>query len=249
MLKFSPKKRLKNIWNFLCSMLLHPNKTILHTTSVEERDFSLTIFPRVKAVVIGNGVDTPLVLPKRDYCPNGKLRLLFLSRLHRKKGLENLLDAMVELKDLKISLSIYGAGDKAYVSSLQERAQRLGLLDDTVCFLGQADGESKKNAFMNADVFVLPSYSENYGIAIAEALSYGVPVIASHGAPWQKIEEKKCGLWVENTPQSLAQAVRAIRQMDLADMGKCGWQWMKDDYSWHTIASQMFEIYFSATNK
>lgn len=242
-LEFSRKKRLKNIWNFLCNMLLNPDKTVLHTTSIEERDFSLSSLPGARAVVISNGIDTPLAFPKRDYCPNGELRLLFLSRLHRKKGVENLLDAMVDLKDLNISLSIYGTGDKAYVTSLQERAQKLGLLDGRVHFYGHVDGESKQAAFMNADVFVLPSYSENYGIAIAEALSYGVPVIASHGTPWQKVEEKKCGLWVDNTPQSLGEAVRTIRQMDLADMGRRGWQWMKDDFSWHYISTLMFQSY------
>lgn len=249
MLEFSPKKRLKNIWNFICNTLLRSDKTVLHTTSVEERDFSLSIFPRVRVVVISNGIDTPQVLPKRDYCPNGELRLLFLSRLHRKKGLENLLDAMVDLKDLKISLLICGTGDEVYVSNLQQRAHRLDLLDGRVHFLGHVDGESKKSAFMNTDVFVLPSYSENYGIAVAEALSYGVPVIVSRGTPWQKIEEKNCGLWVENDPKSLVQAIRNIRQMDLAGMGARGWQWMMDDFSWRHISTLMFQTYLESVMK
>lgn len=242
-LEFSRKKRLKNIWNFLCNTLLHPDKSVLHTTSVEERDFSLFSLPHARAVVISNGVDILPALPKRDYCPNGELRLLFLSRLDRKKGLENLLDAMTELKDLKISLSVCGTGDTAYVSSLQERAQRQGLLGETVHFCGHVDGESKKNAFMNADVFVLPSYSENYGMAIAEALSHGVPVIVSRGTPWQKVKEKKCGLWVENDPKSLVQAIRNIRQMDLAGMGAHGWQWMKAELTWDAIAKKFFDVY------
>ena len=110
-------------------------------------------------------------------------------------------------------------------------------------FYGHVDGEYKKNAFMNADVFVLPSYSENYGIAIAEALSYGVPVIASRGTPWQKVEEKNCGLWVENDPQSLVRAVRNIRQMDLAKMGSRGRKWVNDEFGWDMIAKEMYGVY------
>lgn len=247
--KHARKKRLKNIWNFLCNSLLHPDQTVLHATSVEEREYSLPSLSRARAVVISFGVDTPPTLPKRDYCPNGELRLLFLSRLHRIKGLENLLDAMVDLKDLKISLLICGTGDEVYVSNLQQRAHRLDLLDGRVHFLGHVDGESKKSAFMNADVFVLPSYSENYGIAVAEALSYGVPVIVSRGTPWQKIEEKNCGLWVENDPKSLVQAIRNIRQMDLAGMGARGWQWMMDDFSWRHISTLMFQTYLESVMK
>ena len=243
MFELSPKKRLKSIWIFICNMLLHPDKTVLHTTSVIERSLSLSRIPHARAVIITNGVYSPPSLPRRNYCPSGQLRLLFLSRLHPKKGLENLLDAMAELKSLDINLSIYGTGDDAYVSSLKERAQMLDLLGQSVRFYGHVDGESKKSAFMNADVFVLPSYSENYGIVIAEALSYGVPVIASHGTPWERLDDKKCGLWVDNSPKSLVDAIMSIRQMDLAEMGYRGREWVKDEFSWDLISKKMYLVY------
>lgn len=242
-LEFSRNKSTKKIWNFICKKLIRQSSSVLHATSNEERDFSLSVFHGMRAEVISNGISAPQEFFNREYCPNGTLRLLFLSRLTRKKGLENLLDAMAELKDPKVSLTVYGSGDAAYTTSLKRQASSLGLFGGTVHFLGHVDGEKKKHAFMNADVFVLPSYSENYGMAIAEALSYGVPVIASHGTPWLAVEEKKCGLWVQNTPQSLVQAIRRIQRMDLENMGKRGWQWMKDDFNWQYIAKLMLQAY------
>jgi glycosyltransferase involved in cell wall biosynthesis len=193
--------------------------------------------------MIPNGVETLQVLPQRICLPDGKMRLLFIGRLDPVKGIENLLEALKRLDDPSISLAIYGNGNVQYASSLKQCAERLGLLGSRVNFFGQVDGDAKISAFLNADVSVYPSYSESFAMTIAESLAHGVPVIASRDTPWKSLEDKNCGLWVDNTPGSLAEAVQAIRRMDLVEMGKRGWEWMTAEFDWKSIAGEMLELY------
>lgn len=119
---------------------------------------------------------------------------LFLSRLHPKKGLEDLIKAWAgaALDDWK--LLIVGEGHRFYIEKLRRSVEALGV-SETVQFLGPLYGESKTNVFLRAKLFVLPSYDENFGIAVLEALAHGVPVITTTETPWAPIVKNKCG-WV-----------------------------------------------------
>lgn len=240
------RKRLKQLWLNICNALVEPEWVTLHATSDQERLASLTQIRRARMAMIPNGVEALQVLPRRRYLPEGKMRLLFIGRLDPIKGIEKLLEAMKRLDDPSITLAIYGAGDAQYVSSLKQYAERLNLLNSSVTFLGQVDGEAKMSAFLNSDVAVSPSYSESFAMTVAESLAHGVPVITSRETPWKSVEDKQCGLWVDNTPESLAQAVRSIRKMDLAEMGERGWQWMKNEFGWESIGCEMLELYQSS---
>ncbi len=110
----------------------------------------------------------------------GRRIVLFLSRVDRKKGVELLMEAFARQQDRDAILVIAGEGESAYESSLQDLAERLGIAA-RVLWPGFLRGEEKISALTAASVFVLPSYSENFGIAAAEALSLGVPSILSEG--------------------------------------------------------------------
>ncbi len=112
----------------------------------------------------------------------GRRIVLFLSRIDRKKGLELLLAAFSDVQRMvrDVVLVIAGGGDSNYVSALRRRADQLGIADSVV-WAGHITGACKSGAFGAADVFVLPSSSENFGVAAAEALSAGVPTIVSEG--------------------------------------------------------------------
>jgi glycosyltransferase involved in cell wall biosynthesis len=174
--------------------------------------------------------------------PGGNLRLLYLGRLHPIKGIENLFKAIKLLDDDNITLTICGNGDENYSMRLQELAHELAL-ERCVSFKGHVEGVNKLEAFRHADVCILPSFSENFGMVVAESLAHGIPVIASQGTPWQDVEKHGCGLWVENQPEALANSIRRVRKMDLPMMGRTGRHWMNASFGWGAIGSRVFDVY------
>ena len=237
------RKRLKQLWEKFCNALILPQMVITHTNSEAERRVTQERLPKATAVMIPHGVDIPNGIPSRHWLPNDQLRLMYLGRLAPKKGIENLLQAISRLNDPSITLTIYGAGDADYTDSLKSLADSLGLLGNTVSFVGHVDGESKSAAFYSADVCVVPSHTESFCMVVAESLAHGVPVIASKGTPWQAIEDNQCGLWVENDPESLAMAISRIRISDLKEMGGRGRAWMRNEFGWDAIARAVLETY------
>ena len=82
-------------------------------------------------------------------------------------------------------------------------------------------------------------------MVVAEALAHSIPVIASKATPWNRLEDYKCGLWVDNTPDAIALALQQISDENLEEMGDKGRKWMQQDFSWGHIANQMYELYVS----
>lgn len=241
--KGSRKRLVKRLWEMACNVLLKSGMAITHTTSAREKAVTQARLPKSRAVIIPNGVDIPSSISPRLWMPNGRLRLMYLGRLSPKKGIENLIRTLGNLHDPSIELTIYGSGDSGYTKQLTSLAESLGLLGNCVQFAGHVDGNAKHAAFMSADVCIVPSYTENFCMVVAEALAHSVPVIASKGTPWQSVEEKGCGFWVDNTPESLADAINRIRHCDLPVMGQIGRGWMKQEFSWESVASRMFSTY------
>lgn len=238
----STRPRLKRAWEGLCQ-LVAPKWVILHVTSVEEGRESRERFPRFDAVVVPNGVDVPADL--HPVAGIGIFRLLFLGRLHPKKGIENLLEACALLDGgqcLNWSLAIAGGGEAGFTESLRARIIALGL-SPKVTMVGEILGTAKQRLFEHADLLVVPSFTENFGLVVGESLAHGVPVIASRGTPWERLEEIGCGLWVDHDPDSLAKAIEQASRMPLREMGKKGREWMRNEFSWDSIARRMLQLY------
>jgi glycosyltransferase involved in cell wall biosynthesis len=229
-------------WESMCQKLLARNSLVLHVTSQAEAEQSLKRFPRVRAVVIRNGVEVPENLMRS--ASNGKLRLLYLGRLHPIKGIETLLAAcgIVRGQSPDWHLCIAGTGFPPYVDFLKSKVQELGL-SKQVEFVGEVFEETKKALFANSDVAVVPSHVENFGIVVAESLAHALPVIASKGTPWMGLETNRCGLWVDNNPESLATAIRKIGTLPLQEMGHRGREWMERDFSWESVSGEMLALY------
>jgi glycosyltransferase involved in cell wall biosynthesis len=233
----------KWVWESICQKLGPRNNIVLHVTSQAEAEQSLKRFPQLRAVVIRNGVDVPQDL-KRS-APNGKLRLLYLGRLHPIKGIEILLEACGIVRNLAAPewhLNIAGAGFKSYVDSLKSQVRELGL-SQQVEFVGEVFGEKKDALFAQSDVVLVPSHTENFGMVVAESLAHGVPVIASKGTPWVGLETNKCGFWIDNDPESLATAIRKFCTLPLPEMGGRGREWMERDFSWDSVSREMLALY------
>jgi glycosyltransferase involved in cell wall biosynthesis len=206
-------------------------------------------FPGVEVVVIPNGIEIPAEMTHTTRTET--IRLLYLGRLHPKKGIENLLDACKRLDHLALSwsLTVAGSGDGCYTKSLLVRINELGLRVSEktsprhVAMVGEASPSVKKVLFESADIVVVPSYTENFGMIVAEALAHEVPVIASTGTPWTRLDEKGCGMCVNNDPETLAKAIEQMGRMPLHEMGHRGRNWMEREFSWSDRARDFMELY------
>ena len=233
----------KRLWELAC-LPLAGRRTVLHFTSERERIESQRRFPQLGTAVIPNGIRLPQepAFNRAD----SSLRMGFIGRLDPKKGLENLLDAcaMVKADGISFTLAIAGGGPERYVQALRSQAATLGL-DSEVRFLGEVHNRAKRAFFEGINLMVVPSYTENFALVVAEALASGIPVIASQGTPWAEVEEKGCGLWVKNEPADLARAIQRMRDASLAVMGARGREWMAVDFSWSGVARAMCNTYSS----
>lgn len=237
----SSKVALKNAWDQVCRVVSRRGTT-LHFTSQEEADESTRRFGGFPSVVIPNGVDLP---ERADHVEGPGLRLLTLGRLHPIKGIENLIAACGELRDRgfgPFSLTLAGEGDRAYTELLQRQVAKLSL-GAIVTFAGDVRGEAKERLFAASDVLVAPSFRENFGNAIAEALAHQLPVIAGRGTPWAGLEIHDAGLWVKNDPASLAAAIVRVAMMPRAEMGTRGRAWVTRAFGWDEVSAQMIAVY------
>jgi glycosyltransferase involved in cell wall biosynthesis len=140
------------------------------------------------------------------------LLVLFFSRIDPKKGIERLLDACARLPAGRFHLVIAGAGQPDYERHIRSRLNKLGLAAKTV-WAGFLQGAAKALALRAADVFVLPSYSESFGIAVAEAMSAGCAVITTPEVPLSSlVVEQKAGWVTHDLEVALAEALASPPQ-------------------------------------
>ncbi len=171
---------------------------------------------------------------------------LFISRVHPKKGLFDLVDAWGVLKPQGWRLIIAGPSFETHAEYVIRRARALGLGEDVVQYVGPVFGEGKDELYAEADLFVLPTYSENFGVVVLEALAQGCPVITTKGAPWAELETYDCGKWIETGVASLVPALRemmALSDEQRAAMGTRGRKLVEEKYTWPAIALQMKKAY------
>lgn len=170
---------------------------------------------------------------------------LFLGRLHPIKGLPMLLEAWAKVRPASWSLEIAGPDEGGHRAELERLVRSLNLTQQ-VRFSGHLMESAKHEAFRRASLFLLPTHSENFGIAVAEALAHGLPVITTHGAPWKLLELESCGWWVPINVEGIAAALdNATRRSpdDLAAMGALGRTVVEKRFAWHGIARQFEECY------
>ncbi len=213
-------------------------------------DLEATAFPKVglhnQTAVIPVGLDIPELLPTAH--PTGGPRTcLFLSRIHPKKGIDMLLQAWAALRPDGWRLVIAGPDDGCHLPPLQSLTRSLGIAGD-VDFLGPQYGQAKWDLMRSAELFVLPSHSENFGIVIPEALAMRVPCIATTGTPWAELEPRGMGWCVTPTVAAITSALAAAvsrSPADLAAMGDRGVAYVRETFSWPAITRQTIDLYRS----
>ncbi|WP_016953285.1 glycosyltransferase [Anabaena sp. PCC 7108] len=236
------------------------NAAAIHCTSVGEMEDALRFEVTPPKIVLPLGVNPPLLI--RD--AKSKLRhqynissevpiVLFLSRLHYKKRPELLIQSLGGLvkQEQKFHLLIAGSGEDLYVKSLQQIVASLNLTEQT-SFVGFVSGYDKDLLLQGADLFVLPTYSENFGIALAEAMVSGLPIITTPGvqiAP--EIAAAQAGIIVEGEIEALQGAIaNFLNSPQMREqMGQNGRLFALEQYSWQTIAKQLATAYQNIINQ
>lgn len=227
----------------------------LHALCLPEAKNIRRLGLRNPIAVIPNGVDWDEIhpLPDRDavsrWVPQtaGKRRILFLSRLHPKKGLENLLRAWARLQDKFPGwiLIIAGSGSPNYEFALRKLAVDLGI-DATALFLGPVHGDRKRDALAAADIFVLPSFSEGLSMAILEACAAGIPVLHTKECNFPELTKTGAAIEVPTTAPGVEAGLRQLLEISpeqRQSMGRTGMALVRESYTWAKVATQMVALY------
>lgn len=204
---------------------------------------------------IPNGVDLRALqtLPDREAIAErfpdlkGRRRVLFLSRLHPKKGLPTLLRAWRDLgaDSADWSLMIAGSGQPAYEKELRLLVREFEL-ERCVLFLGPVYGAEKARALAAADVFVLPSYSEGFSMAILEASAAGLPVLLTRECNFPELVMAGAALEIATVSEGVALGLKhmfRLSDVQRIEMGRRGRELVERSYTWPAIAAQMMGVY------
>ena len=218
---------------------------LIHVTSAAEADEVRALGERLPLAIIPNGVAFRRV--ERTEAPAiGRKRALFLSRLHGKKGLANLVEAWAIVAAADWRLTIAGPNEGGERAAAEDLARRRGLNEDSIEFVGSVADDDKWDLFASAELFVLPSFSENFGIVIAEALASGVPVITTKATPWRGLVEHECGWWIDVGVEPLVVALRQALSLEESArhaMGVRGRWFVESNFSWASVGEKMAQAY------
>jgi glycosyltransferase involved in cell wall biosynthesis len=218
----------------------------IHATSEQEyeeiRNFGLTD----PVAIIPNGIDLPELSGQAPIRRADERVVLSLGRIHPKKGLVHLLHAWskVEAGRPGWRLKILGPPEAGHDDELRALAIALGLT--RVSIEGPVYDKAKTTAYREADLFVLSTLNENFGLTVAEALAAGTPAISTKGAPWSGLKGEGCGWWIDHGVEPLAAALAhamALPSEALKAMGDKGREWMARDFSWDRVARDMRDVY------
>ena len=221
---------------------------LFFATSEQEAESIRQFGLRQPVAIIPNGVNLPNIYTgKTQRKTNKKVdyrTVLFLSRIHPKKGLLNLVRAWAKVSPMGWKLVLAGPDEDSHLDKVKAEIQKHNL-QKIISIVGSVEGEQKVALYSKADLFVLPTFSENFGIVVLEALSYGVPVITTTGTPWSALEDYCCGWWVKPTLEEIANALHKATSMkseELRVMGERGREYARH-FDWSEIAEDTLAVY------
>lgn len=256
-------RRRHRLRKFICELLFE-NRNIryasaIHFTAEDERNLAKPYTFGTQAVIL------PLGLYIKDYenlpAPGNfknshkeladKKLLLFLGRINFKKGFDLLIPAFKKLVENipESHLVIAGPDSDGYQRKVQWLIEKHELLDH-VSFVGSLRGEEKLAAFVDAELFILPSYAENFGIAVVEAMACGVPVLISDQVNiCKEIIEAKAGVVTACNIQEIAEGLKDFfgKKIDSLAMRSNAKKLVAEKYNWSTLAKQYEKMYLEIT--
>jgi glycosyltransferase involved in cell wall biosynthesis len=227
----------------------------LHVNSAKEAQELRALGFRLPIAVIPVGVDTRAIAaaasaePRTSPWPelDGRPFLLFLARIHPKKGIDLLLEAWANL-DPSLgdwTLVVAGDGEPAYVGACQALLKERGL-GRRVLWVGAVSEQEKSWLYRNAGCYVLPSYSENFGNTVAEALAHETPVITTRHTVWTNLPAEGCGWLAETDEGSLRAVLERALELEPDErkaMGRIGRRLVQNSFSLDAVIEQLAQVY------
>ncbi len=220
-----------------------------HVTSATElksvHDFELG----APVELIPNGVDLP-GMDELQRSNNPIRRAVFLGRIYPVKGLPLLIEAWSRVRPEGWQLEIAGPDEAGHAAVVRQAIGAAGL-SSVISLKGPLDDRERTRFLAGADLFILPSHSESFGMAIAEAAAHALPVITTTGTPWRSLSECGAGWWVPPEAASLAAALQEAASMnpkELRDMGARARLLVTDQFSWNSIVDNFTGLYSRAAS-
>lgn len=256
------KRQMKQIYAALLERHNLAGAAAVHFTTVQEAKVSERFGTQTKDLVMPLGVFPPLARRQQEGVmlgvgqartllgiPNNQLLVLFMSRIDQKKGLDLLIPALerllIENSNFHFVLAGTNPQDADYEKQIQEQIKYSSLSSRTT-ITGFVAGELKTALLQEADLFVLPSYYENFGIAVAEAMVTGTPVVISDQVYiWEEVKDAQAGWVCACDVDALTQVLREALQdtEELRRRGANAQDYALKNYSWNAIAQQMILAY------
>jgi glycosyltransferase involved in cell wall biosynthesis len=254
------QKRLKKlVYLGLFGRSLLTRAAAIHFTADDERDQAGEVLQNLRSMVAPCLVDLTSYyqLPGREHARRelsclsaDRPNILFLSRLHPKKGVELLLHAMIALtaRNLRLNLIVAGPEDPAvagYELHLRQMAAKLGVAA-SVHFIGMIKGELKISLSQASDLYILPTYQENFGIALVEAMACGTPVITTKNVDtWRELQQGGEVYITDTDPGSIADTIEeALSDRGaLTQRGERGRRWVLDYLEMSKVTNSYLDIY------
>lgn len=240
-------------WKKKIAMWLYQKKDLqkaaaILTTANMEAQHIRELGIKAPLAVIPNGIDVSEYQCRPVDCLSYvKKQIVFLSRIHQKKGIEILINVWekmrIDFPDWNVVIA--GNGEEVYIQQLKAMITSKRL-QDCVEIIPPIFEKDKHKLYCESSLFVLPTYSENFGMVVAEALACGVPVITTNGTPWQELNDEKIGWCVDLSEENIENAIRdalSLPAEELFAMGQKGSKHINNNYLYTSVAKKNLELY------
>ncbi|MEM7725294.1 MAG: glycosyltransferase [Cyanobacteria bacterium P01_A01_bin.45] len=224
----------------------------IHLTSELEQQEVSHLELKAPNFILPHGLKIPATVPeaheklrKQLKLPDDEPIILFLSRLHPKKGLDYLIPALSKLTDYRFTLVIAGSGSPEYEAEIELLLETNNIRNRTHV-TGFLQGEIKDLFIQGSDLFALTSHSENFGVAVLEALAVGLPVLVTPGVALASVvQENKLGYVASLDISAITSIIEnyLINPQEAKEMGTRARQLIIEQYTWNSIAKRLIQVY------
>lgn len=235
----SQKKIKKKIALYFYQIFLLNRVNVIHTTSNQEKVSLQEICDNKNITMIPHGTDS-VVIKSKKFFEGTKKKAIFFSRLHKKKGIEELVESWLNIKNSDWELHIYGFDYDGYNELLKKKIKN----NKSISIFGPILSKNRE-LFKRYDFMILPSRSENFGFVVLEAMQCGLPVLTTNGTPWHIIEKNNAGWIIDKNLTELESKIKEIFSLPKEEFEKksaAAINYSKTFY-WKNLKEKYFKMY------